>query len=100
MTDTLKVCYKQPGEIVQVREVNNTLDALQGLVGGYIELARVVSEGVGILCNEEALILRLPYNRMGLYGPLVWIGLSEEDWRSLTDEEVAEIMDRYGDLGG
>lgn len=94
--ERLRVCYKRPGEAAAVREINNSIDALQGLVGGFIELAKVVSEGVGILCNEEGLMFNLPVNIYGLVGPLVWIGLSEDDFRSLTDEEVEEIMQRWG----
>lgn len=94
--EQLRVCYKRPGEAAEVREISNTLNALQGLVGGFIELAKVVSEGVGILCNEEGLLENLPYNCMGMVGPLVWLGLSEDDFRSLTDAEVEEIMQRWG----
>lgn len=96
MTETLRVCYKRPGEAAYVREIPNTIGALQSLVGGFIELARVVSRGVGILCNEEGLIQELPHNCMELVGPLVWIGLSTDDFRSLTDEEVEGIMQRWG----
>ena len=94
--ERLRVCYKRPGEAADVREINNSIDALQGLVGGFFELAKVVKEGVGILCNEEGLMFNLPVNIYGLVGPLVWIGLSEDDFRSLTDEEVEEIMQRWG----
>ena len=97
MTDTLRVCYKRPGELAQVREINNSLGALQHLVGGFIEVAPTPwSMGVGMLCNEEALLLDMPYNCMGLWGPVVWLGVTGEDFRSLTDEEVAEIMQVYG----
>lgn len=97
MTETLRVCYKRPGELAQEREINNSLSALQNLVGGYIEVAGLWGKDVDILCNEESLLLNLPYNCMGLFGPVVWVGVAGEDFRSLTDEEAAEILQVYGE---
>ena len=101
MTKTLRVCYKRPGDFAQEREINNSLGALQNLVGGYIEVAKpfgieIYGRNVIILCNEEGLLNKLPYNCMGLLGPVVWVGVEGEDFRSLTDEEVASIMRKYG----
>jgi hypothetical protein len=98
MTETLRACYKRSGKLAQVREINNSLDALQHLVGGYIEVAPGYwGEGVALICNEEGLMLDMPYNCMGLFGPVVWLGVAGEDFRSLTDEEVTEIMQVYGE---
>lgn len=93
---TLRVCYKAPGQEVEVRVINNTLGALQGLVGGYIETARAWSKEVAILANEEGLLMGLPYNCMGLVGPIVFIGVTATDFRSLTDKEVVDIMYKEG----
>ena len=35
----MKIIYKAPGRSAEVRDVPNTLEALQGLVGGYIVCA-------------------------------------------------------------
>ena len=94
--ETLRVCYKRPGEFAQVREINNSLGALQHLVGGLIEMAGLWSRDVGILVNEEGLLLNLHTNCMGLFGPMVWVGLTKDDFRSLTDAEVEGIMDKWG----
>lgn len=88
---TIKVCHKEPGRPVQIREINNTLGALQHLVGGYIELARVFKKGIAILCDEEGLIKDKRPNCMGLVGPIVFIGLNGSDFRSLTDDEILAI---------
>lgn len=48
----MKIIYKAPGRSAEVRDVPNTLEALQGLVGGYIETVTVATDAV-IICNEE-----------------------------------------------
>ena len=59
--ELLRVCYKRPEDFAQEREINNSLGALQNLVGGYIEVARpfgheMYGKNVAILCNEEGLL--------------------------------------------
>ena len=47
----MKILYKKPGEAPEIRDVANDLEALQKLVGGYIET--VTAGDVVIICNEE-----------------------------------------------
>lgn len=64
-------------------EVENELEALQALVGGYIE-AITLSRNLVLLCDEEGRIKGLPYNTriLGeeLVGPLVVCGTDEEEF--------------------
>lgn len=48
----MKIIYKAPGLPAEIRDVPNTLEALQGLVGGYIETVTVATDAA-IICNEE-----------------------------------------------
>ena len=93
---TLRVCYKAPGRDIEIREISNSIGALQGLVGGYIEVVRAWSKEVAVLANEEGLLMGLPYNCMGLVGPIVFIGTTATDFRSLTDKEIVDIMYKEG----
>ena len=53
---------KRPFEpIGRIREIDNTLEALQKAVGGYIEAVTIAEDAV-IICDEEGLLKRLPYN--------------------------------------
>ena len=64
---------KQPGEPAKRIEIDNTLEALQRAVGGYIETVSIFTE-------------------IRFVGPVLVVGRSEDDFRSLTDEEFTAIM--------
>lgn len=57
----IKVIVKPVGKIAHVEWVDNTLEAFQRIVGGYIETVTVCSD-VLIVCNEEGRLLGLPHN--------------------------------------
>ena len=88
----MRVVYKAPSEPPVVKEVDLNLKTLQELVGGYIEIGRAYSKTVAILCNEEGALAGLPYNCMGLVGPIVFVGMNGSDFRGLTDEELKTIF--------
>ena len=87
---TIEAIVIDPGEPARLVEIPDTLEALQGLVGGYIE--GVFGEEAVIYVNEEGLLLNLPFNRTaslvarqftGLghvcFGPAVIVGPSDPD---------------------
>ena len=52
----MKVLIKEPGKPWQTAEVDNTLEALQGAVGGYIETMPIVamdSDGKAVMVMDE-----------------------------------------------
>lgn len=86
---------KQPGEPAKRIDIDNTLQALQKAVGGYIETVTLF-EDVTLICNEEGRLMDLPYNMefLGIHfvGPLLVVGRIEDEFRSLTDEEFRRVM--------
>lgn len=62
--EKIKVIIKRPDEVVGREErIDNTLEAFQEAVGGYIEaLAILRNPGVVMVMNEDGKILDLPYN--------------------------------------
>lgn len=91
----MRVLYKPVGAPVEVREVENTLEALQSLVGGYIEVVRVGDVFGGALyyvVNEEGKLLGLKPNvhtwHDVLCGPVVMLACDGDEFRSLDDSEV------------
>ena len=58
---TITGLYKAPGQAPETRTIPNTLEALQALVGGYIETVTVATDCTFIL-NEEGKLLGLPPN--------------------------------------
>ena len=57
----IRVLVKEPGKPAEVREIENTLEAFQAIVGGHIEALRIRDD----LCcyvNEEGKLLNLQPN--------------------------------------
>lgn len=72
-----------------VTHVSDSLENLQRIVGGYIEIVRLFREekghpGVVIVCNEEGLPKGLPYNcrlaGIPLVGDFVILGTKGEEF--------------------
>ena len=61
MADRIKVFYKPVGGERELREIPNTLEAMQELVGGYIEAVKICTDLV-LICHEEGRVLGLEPN--------------------------------------
>lgn len=53
---------KLEGRKHEVIDIENTLEALQNAVGGYIETVRLRVDNAVMIVNEEGLLLGLPFN--------------------------------------
>lgn len=102
-----KVLLVEPQKRPRVVEIDDTLDALQELVGGYIESIYPFEDEVALVCNEEGKLRGLPYNR-ALYdedgdmyeliaGNFFIIGAPEdaEDFTSLTQEQIEKFTEMF-----
>ena len=61
--EKISVLLIQPEKKPRVVEIPNTLEAMQKLVGGYIEEYMPFDDEVAIICNEEGKMNGLPLNR-------------------------------------
>lgn len=87
----IRVLVKEPGRSWEAKTVKNELKVFQDLVGGYIETVRVKDDRLFVV-NEEGLINGMKFNfRAGrsvfLFGPVVYVGLSGEEFGSLNLDE-------------
>lgn len=103
----MKVLVVEPMKPCEVREIPDTLEAMQQTVGGYIE--SVSFEREAIVCNEQGKLLGLPYNRplldeSGLIpldilqGTFFITGVSGESFVSLTDEQIQRYKKLYDNV--
>lgn len=92
----MNVLKVSAGKMPERIEVENTLEELQKQVGGYIQAIYPFDNNVGIICNEEGKIMGLEPNRALiidghivdiLVGDILIVGLTEDDFRSLTVDE-------------
>ena len=53
----------EPGKAPYTREINDTLEEMQEIVGGYIQVVYPFPDPVALVCNEEGKLMGLPLNR-------------------------------------
>mgnify|MGYP001851969002 FL=1 len=59
--DKIRVLVKEPEKPAEVREIDNTLEAVQAIVGGHIETLRI-SDSVFCYLNDEGKLINLAPN--------------------------------------
>ena len=95
----MKAIIKEVGKSPRVEEINNDLETLKSLVGGYIEVVRM-EENILLICNEEGKLNGLPPNFSTGYdfivGTAVFVSFDgKEDFTSLSDTQMLLIMDKF-----
>ena len=101
--EKMKVLIVEPEKAPREAEIENRLESLQSVVGGYIEATYPFDDRVAIICNEEGKLQGMPLNRAlrdesgTMYdivaGTFIICGLGDEDFSSLPPE----MMDKYRD---
>ncbi|MBQ6836411.1 MAG: DUF3846 domain-containing protein [Clostridia bacterium] len=83
----LKVFIKHPSKLGYTAVIKDELEEMQELVGGYIETV-MFAENLVIVCNEEGRLIPLERNILDIYGTFFIVGVSGDEFRSLTDNEI------------
>lgn len=97
----MKVLVVEPGYAPYEKEIDATLEAEQAIVGGLITVSYPYEEMVGIVSNDEALMLNMPFNRSieggygGIFGTFFICGLEDDHFCSLTDEQVERYKKKF-----
>ena len=85
MNNKILVAVKRPNETAFLTRIDNTLEELQRIVGGYIETTTFGD--VVVICNEEGLIYGLPYNcdfcGIDFCGTIIFCGEDEDEFTDL-----------------
>ena len=100
--ERIKGLFVEPCELPKEIEIDNTLEAKQELVGGYIECVYLPNDdSVVLICNEEGKINGMKLNRdIGhdiIAGPFLILGDDYEngDFKSLTDNQILKYKMRF-----
>ena len=101
----MKVIIVEPNEKARIAEIDNRLETLQSIVGGYIECIYPFDDNVGIIANEEGMLIGLEPNRALrndegsiydiIFGTFIVAGLTEDDFGSLTDEKIEKYLAEF-----
>ena len=88
------VLIKEPCKAAYRKNIKNTLEELQRIVGGYIETLGVF-HGIVAVIDEEGVLKAKASNiaphGITLVGDVVFVGVKGENFRSLTDEEIERL---------
>lgn len=103
----MKVLVVEPQKPCRVQEIESLTD-MQQLVGGDIEAVYPFQELVAVVCNADGKALGLPMNRPLLdkdylpydiiRGTFFIAGLGQEDFISLTDEQIQRYKSLYDNV--
>jgi hypothetical protein len=104
-TKKLKVVMVRPGQFATIEEIGSDLESLQKAVGGHIEQVCPWNDEVALICNEDGKNEDLMLNR-AIYdkddnildviaGPFFIVGLGEENFRSLTNNEIEKYYNEF-----
>ena len=104
----MKVLVVEPMKPCEAREIPDTLEAMQAIVGGGIEATYPFAEPVAVICNAEGKGLDLPYNRplmdeSGLpydivCGTFFLARVEGEHFASLTEEQLQKYKALYDNV--
>ena len=97
---------KEPGRAPVKIEIENTLDALRGIIGGHIEHVgfdlfdyRGGHTKIGILMDEEGKLKGLPPNFSffgdSIVGTVLIVGEDGEGFIDLTEEQCLSVRARF-----
>ena len=96
----MRVLIKEPGGAWEVAEVENTLDALQKAVGGYIETLTFCTDPdtLVLIMDEEGRLNGKPYNMticgVRFFGTLLLCGKDRDEFTDVPDWAVRGLK-RY-----
>ena len=96
----IKVIVKRPDSVPYSTHISNSLENLQKTVGGYIETVTLASDCV-VICNEEGMLKRLPYNcnicGVDFVGTIVIAGINGDEFSDipLSFEEFKKVFDFF-----
>lgn len=99
--EQMTVLMVEPGYAPYEKTIFKTVDTMQELVGGYITAIYPYPEQVGIVTNDEAILLNMDFNRSveggygGLFGPFFVCGLTEDDFCSLPPDQIERFKKKF-----
>lgn len=97
--DMINVMLKKPGAPWAPAKVENRLESLQQLVGGYIEVLMTHRPDVALIVDEEGKLKgkapNFPYIGDVIVGPALLVGVDGEEFEDCpvtTAEELTQVL--------
>ena len=103
----MQVVVVEPKKKPEVREIGDSLESMQKIVGGLIEAVYPFDESVALIANEEGKLLNLPLNRAlrddegtvyDIISGTFFLCAAPPDsdrFAGLTDQQIKTYMERF-----
>lgn len=101
----ITVILAEPGEKAYISRIGTSLEVLQQIVGGWIEVCYPFEEEICIICNEEGKINGMKPNRAiydedgrmtdMIFGTMIICGIGGEHFTSLTEVQQEKYLRRF-----
>lgn len=103
----MRVLIVEPLEAPYPAEIDGSLDSMQGIVGGLIQVIYPFDDPVALVCNDEGKLLGLPLNRLLTDGDgraydiiagtflLCSAPTDSDSFGSLTEEQISKYTEYY-----
>ena len=96
--EKIKVLIVEPTLDPCVKEIENTLEKKQKIVGGLIEFVEL-EDDIDLICNEKGKIYNLPMNRIIkndiICGTFIIAGQKNGESISLTDKQIRKYKSYF-----
>ena len=106
MNNEIRVVVKNVGEPPRVQIIENELEVIQGIVGGYIETFPLTDD-IYIILNEEGKLMGLEPNLVVpchnnqtevIVGNVILVSIEESDFAGLSIEHLIQLTNMGFDL--
>lgn len=103
----MRILVIEPKRRPEVREIEDSLEVMQEIVGGLIQPVYPFDEPVALICNDEGKLMNLPANRALrnkdgqiydiVFGTFFLCGASADcdHFTSLTPEQIERYRERF-----
>lgn len=98
MEKLIQVIAVKPYSAPAPLRIENTLQAFQDFVGGYIETI-TIADDLCIVCNEDGRLMNLPpnctINGMSFVGNIMIVKVDGDEFTDMDDEDVGILLDAW-----
>lgn len=91
----MRAIIVKPGEEPKVSRIGDSLEEMQAVVGGYIEVIRfhAFDGRVALISNEEGRLLGLPENRLGIRGTCFICGVNGTEITDIPEDLIDKTLE-------
>ena len=100
----MRIVKVEPGKPAEICEIDGSLESMQDVVGGYIQVINPWTSSICLVCNEEGKNFSMTPNRVIfypsggydiIYGTFFFCGSDGEEFADLTKHEADFLIQTF-----